>query len=43
MLGWVLGGESFPISSLLGAALVLAGVWMIFRKGAARAPVIQEG
>ena len=43
MLGWVLGGESFPISSLLGAALVLAGVWMIFRKGAVREPVIQEG
>src|SRR5881296_3131854 len=43
VLGWVLGGESFPISSLLGAALVLAGVWMIFRKGAVREPVIQEG
>jgi drug/metabolite transporter (DMT)-like permease len=43
MLGWALGGESFPISSLLGAALVLAGVWMIFRKAAARVPVIQEG
>jgi drug/metabolite transporter (DMT)-like permease len=43
MLGWVLGGESFPASSLLGAALVLAGVWMIFRKGAVREPLIQEG
>src|SRR6058998_1122918 len=43
MLGWVLGGESFPISSLLGAGLVLTGVWMIFRKGEVRAPVIQEG
>jgi drug/metabolite transporter (DMT)-like permease len=43
MLGWVLGGESFPVSSLLGAALVLAGVWMIFRKGAVREPLIQEG
>jgi drug/metabolite transporter (DMT)-like permease len=32
MLGWSLGGETFPVSSLLGAALVLAGVWMIFRK-----------
>jgi len=32
MLGWFLGGETFPVSSLLGAALVLAGVWMIFRK-----------
>src|SRR2546423_6822415 len=35
MLGWLLGGESFPISSLLGAALVLVGVWMIFRKAEA--------
>ena len=34
MLGWLLGGETFPISSLFGAALVLAGVWMIFRKAA---------
>jgi drug/metabolite transporter (DMT)-like permease len=32
MLGWLLGDETFPISSLLGAGLVLAGVWMIFRK-----------
>src|SRR5438445_3972936 len=32
MFGWSLGGETFPVSSLLGAALVLAGVWMIFRK-----------
>jgi drug/metabolite transporter (DMT)-like permease len=32
ILGWLLGGETFPISSLLGAALVLVGVWMIFRK-----------
>jgi len=36
MLGWLLGGETFPISSLLGAALVLAGVWMIFRKAKVR-------
>ena len=43
MLGWWLGGETFPISSLLGTALVLAGVWMIFRKVEVRAPVIQEG
>jgi drug/metabolite transporter (DMT)-like permease len=43
ILGWLLGGESFPVSSLLGAALVLVGVWMIFRKGAVREPVIQEG
>jgi probable blue pigment (indigoidine) exporter len=30
--GWLLGGETFSISHLFGAALVLAGVWMIFRK-----------
>src|SRR5216117_1813826 len=32
MFGWLLGSETFPVSSLLGTALVLAGVWMIFRK-----------
>jgi len=32
MLGWALGGEKFPLWSLLGAAVVLAGVWMIFHK-----------
>lgn len=32
MLGWWLGGETFPLWSLLGAGLVLIGVWMIFRK-----------
>ena len=32
MLGWLLGGETFPLWSLLGAGLVLAGVWIIFRK-----------
>ena len=37
MLGWLLGGEIFPISSLLGAALVLVGVWMIFRRTERRA------
>jgi drug/metabolite transporter (DMT)-like permease len=42
-LGWLLGGESFPLSSLLGAALVLAGVWMIFRKAHTPEPLIQEG
>jgi drug/metabolite transporter (DMT)-like permease len=30
--GWLLGGEIFPRWSLAGGALVLAGVWMIFRK-----------
>ena len=32
MLGWALGGERFPLWSLLGAAIVLVGVWMIFRR-----------
>lgn len=31
-IGWLLGGERFSLSSLIGSALVLAGVWMIFRK-----------
>ncbi len=31
-IGWLLGGESFSLWSLVGGALVLAGVWMIFRK-----------
>jgi drug/metabolite transporter (DMT)-like permease len=43
MLGWLLGGETFPISSLLGAALVLVGVWMIFRRTQRKQPVIPEG
>ena len=43
MLGWSLGGETFPISSLLGAAFVLAGVWMIFRKGEVSEHALQEG
>ena len=43
MLGWLMGGETFPLSSLLGAGLVLTGVWMIFRKGEVRESVIQEG
>ena len=30
--GWLLGGESFSLWALAGGALVLAGVWMIFRK-----------
>ncbi len=31
-LGWLLGGEKFSLWSLVGAAFVLAGVWMIFRR-----------
>ena len=30
--GWLLGGETFSLWSLVGGALVLAGVWMIFAK-----------
>jgi drug/metabolite transporter (DMT)-like permease len=40
MLGWALGGEKFPLWSLLGAAVVLVGVWMIFRR--TRDPSIAE-
>src|SRR2546428_3335023 len=43
MLGWSLGGETFPVWSLLGAAFVLTGIWMIFRKPDKREPFIQEG
>jgi probable blue pigment (indigoidine) exporter len=43
MLGWLLGGETFPVSSLLGTGFVLIGVWMIFRRIKVRAPMIQEG
>jgi drug/metabolite transporter (DMT)-like permease len=31
-LGWALGGEKLSAWSMLGAAFVLAGVWMIFRR-----------
>jgi drug/metabolite transporter (DMT)-like permease len=30
--GWLAGGEVFSLWSLVGGALVVAGVWMIFRK-----------
>ena len=30
--GWLLGGETFSLWSLVGACFVLVGVWMIFRK-----------
>ncbi|MEP6955578.1 MAG: EamA family transporter [Chthoniobacterales bacterium] len=30
--GWFFGGETLSIWSLIGGVLVLAGVWMIFRK-----------
>lgn len=49
MLGWLWGGERFPLWSLFGAALVLAGVWLIFRPMKNREPaqaaatVIPEG
>src|SRR6187401_429877 len=41
--GWLLGGETFSLWSLVGGALVLAGVWMIFRKALVPDPLIQEG
>lgn len=31
-IGWLLGGETFSLWSLVGGALVLAGVWMIFHR-----------
>ena len=40
--GWLLGGETFSLWSLAGGALVLAGVWMIFRKVAEPARVRAE-
>ena len=36
MFGYLLGGETFSLWSLVGGALVLAGVWMIFRKAEAK-------
>jgi drug/metabolite transporter (DMT)-like permease len=38
MLGWLVGGETFPLWSLLGAGLVLIGVWLIFRRTKERQP-----
>ena len=32
LFGWLFGGESFNVWSLGGGALILAGVWMIFRQ-----------
>lgn len=32
LFGWLFGGESFSLWSLVGGALVLVGVWLIFRK-----------
>ena len=36
LFGWLLGDETFPRWSLVGGALVLAGVWIIFRKAQPR-------
>ncbi|MEP6822273.1 MAG: DMT family transporter, partial [Chthoniobacterales bacterium] len=42
-IGWLLGGESFSLWSLVGGALVLAGVWMIFyRSGPRKAEPVCE-
>lgn len=43
MLGWLLGGETFPLWSLLGACLVLAGVWIIFRRASQKPVSESEG
>ena len=43
MLGWLMGDEIFPVWSLFGAAFVLVGVWLIFRRTKVRTPLIQEG
>jgi drug/metabolite transporter (DMT)-like permease len=32
LFGWLLGGESFSLWSLMGGALILIGVWLIFRQ-----------
>ena len=32
IFGWLLGGETFSIWSLAGGALILIGVWLIFRR-----------
>ena len=42
MQGWLIGGETFPVSSLLGTTFVLTGVWMIFRKAGAKEDALQE-
>jgi drug/metabolite transporter (DMT)-like permease len=39
----MIGGDKFSLSSLLGACLVLAGMWMIFRESETRKPIKQEG
>lgn len=42
MLGWSLGGETFPVWSLLGGGFVLLGVWLIFRRTRDAEPVATE-
>jgi drug/metabolite transporter (DMT)-like permease len=42
MLGWLVGGETFPLWSLLGACFVLAGVWIIFRRSAPKSVLGRE-
>jgi len=43
-LGWAFGGERLSVWSLLGAAFVLLGVWMIFRRleERQRAPLLER-
>jgi drug/metabolite transporter (DMT)-like permease len=42
MFGWLLGGETFSLLSLVGACLVLACVWMIFRKAKTGGPTMER-
>jgi drug/metabolite transporter (DMT)-like permease len=39
-LGWLFGGETLSLWSLLGAALVLVGVWMIFGRRLRKDPQV---
>ena len=39
---WLLGGETFSLSFLLGTALALAGVRMIFRKAKIGEPTMER-
>jgi hypothetical protein len=43
MIHPLIGGETFPVCSLLGTAFVLVGVWMIFRKAKASEQAVQKG
>lgn len=42
IFGWLLGGETFSVWSLAGGALVLVGVWLIFRKIEEPVKIVRE-